>query len=470
MNKIEQMYKDAIIKWRNNRGCGTLIVPHPLDKQVIILDILVNMYVKNPDIKALVIVNNWNTRLALIDYLTHQDCEENNEEFKDKILKKNIVIITENLATGNSFRYSHYDISIMLDVFDPDSIINTFKSGRFTLAIFGSMPVQRELSKVAPILPVFSQQEFDELRVSTPVEEMIVGMTIPEDSEDYKLLDYYKQYITISMDIFGSFDVMQEARLGNTKFNISATQICEQIAQENGWNAHLDMSVPINVQLDEVYNPGSIRERANKTFEIIRSRNQLLSDYKGKLEEIYKIVKEHEKERILIINKKGIFAAKVTEYLNEMFGTVVCGNYHESVDNIPELDSKGNPVLFKSGQKIGKPKMLGATSQKSRNMQAFNEGYLHVLSTNNAPDKKLSIDVDVIIITSPQCETIENYMYRLSGVFYPNNKIKLYTLYVKNSMEDTKLQHRTIANSHIIVNKCENEVVYENNSDFVVID
>lgn len=470
MNKIEEMYNDAINKWRNNKGCGTLVVPHPLDKQVIILDILQNMYVKNPLTRAMIIVNNWNSRIALIDYLTHQDCEENNEEFKDKILKKEIAIITESLATGFRNNYRANNITIMLDVFNPDSVMDVFSTGKFKLAIFGSMPVQRELSKVAPILPVFSQQEFDELRVSTPVEEMIISLTIPEDSEDYKLLDYYKQYITTSMDIFGNFDIMQEARLGNTKFNISATQICEQIAQENGWDAHLDMSVPINVQLDEIYNPSSIRERANKTFEIIRSRNQLLSDYNGKLEEIYKIVKEHEKERILIISKKGIFAAKITAYLNQMFGTVICGDYHESVDNIPELDSRGNPVFYKSGQKAGKPKMLGATSQKSRNMQAFNNGYLHVLSTNNAPDKKLSIDIDVVIITSPQCETIENYMYRLSGVFYPNNKIKLYTLYVKNSMEDSKLQHRTVGNSHIIVNKCENEVVYENNSDFVVVD
>lgn len=470
MDKLEKLYTDAINTWRDNKGCGTLIVPHPLNKQVIILHILQNMYVKNPLTRAMIIVNNWNARIALIDYLTHQDCEENNEEFRNKILNKDIAIITENLATGFKNNYRDNNITIMLDVFNPDGAIDVFKTGKFKLAIFGSMPVQRELSKFAPILPVFSQQEFDELRVSTPVEEMIVGLTIPEDSENYKLLDYYKQYITTSMDIFGNFDIMQEARLGNTKFNISATQICEQIAQENGWDAHLDMSVPINVQLDEIYNPSSIRERANKTFEIIRSRNQLLSDYKGKLEEIYNIVKEHEKERILIISKKGIFAAKVTEYLNQMFGTVICGNYHESVDNIPELDSKGNPVLYKTGQKIGKPKMLGATSQKNRNMQAFNSGYLHVLSTNNAPDKKLSIDVDVVIITSPQCETIENYMYRLSGVFYPNNKIKLYTLYVKNSMEDTKLHHRTIPNSHIIVNKCENEVVYENNSDFVVVD
>ena len=61
-------------------------------------------------------------------------------------------------------------------------------------------------------------------------------------------------------------------------------------------------------------------------------------------------------------------------------------------------------------------------------------------------------------------------MYRLSNVCYPANKIKLYTIYVKNSLEEKKLQNREIANTHTIVNKCENVVVSENNYDFVVVD
>ena len=46
------------------------------------------------------------------------------------------------------------------------------------------------------------------------------------------------------------------------------------------------MTIPINVQIDELYNPSSIRDRALQTYEIIRKRNKLLTDYDGKLDKI----------------------------------------------------------------------------------------------------------------------------------------------------------------------------------------
>ena len=153
-----------------------------------------------------------------------------------------------------------------------------------------------------------------------------------------------------------------------------------------------------------------------------------------------------------------------------MSGHIICGDYHDHVDPVPELDDNGKPVLYKSGAKKGKQKFLGSTAQKHRNEQLFAANKLRVLSTNNAPDKGLNADISVVIITSPQCETIESYMYRLANVCYPTNKIKLYTIYVKNSLEEKKLQNRVVADTHQIVNKCENVVVSENNFDFVVVD
>ena len=131
--------------------------------------------------------------------------------------------------------------------------------------------------------------EIEQVRLSTPVEEYQIGINIDEDREEYKLLKYYNEYITTTISIFGSFNIIQQANLGNSQLNISATQICYQIAQENGWNEHLDMSIEFNVEIDKLYNPNNLRERASKTYEIIRNRSQLLSDFELKLDSIFEI-------------------------------------------------------------------------------------------------------------------------------------------------------------------------------------
>ena len=113
---------------------------------------------------------------------------------------------------------------------------------------------------------------------------------------------------------------------------------------------------------------------------------------------------------------------------------------------------------------------MAAKAQKTMNEQLFNIGKLQVLSTNSAPDKDLSANVDIVIITSPQCEDIKSYMYRLSNVYYPNGTIKLYSLFIKDSLEEQRLSSKPLSELHRIVNKCENSVIVENNSDFVIVD
>ena len=152
---------------------------------------------------------------------------------------------------------------------------------------------------------------------------------------------------------------MQQANTGNLQLNISSMQICNQIAQENGWSEQLDMNVEFNLKIDELYNPIALKERASKTYEVIRNRGQLLSDYKGKLDVILDIVNNNRDKKILIINKRADFASAVTDYLNTLSETDICMNYHDKVDSVPAIDSNGNPVFYKSGGR----KIVGEKNQ-----------------------------------------------------------------------------------------------------------
>lgn len=466
-----ELFENAINHWRDAKGIGTALIPTFLNDKVMLLGVLQRIYSRSPTCKTVIITSNFTERGDIIEFITTQENnEENNEEFKHLIKDGNIKIFTIDYIN----RYKFYNYPFLVVLYHPsnlsESAINYLTNSKFNLVIINTLLTNSNdmvaLCKKAPLLQDFKQNELDEIRLSTPIEEMWVGIDIPEDSEEYKLLNYYNEYISTSIAIFGSFEIMNQANIGNIQLNISAIQICSKIAQENGWNENLDMNVEFNIELDKLYNPMNLKERASQTYEIIRKRSQLLSDYEGKLDSILKIIKDNPNKKILIINKRGEFANKVTDYVNNLSESVICGNYHDKIDNIPAVDLEGNPVYYKTGKHKGERKVMGAKAQKTFNVNKFNLNDINVLSTNNAPDKDLNIDVDIVIITSPMCESIKSYMYRLSNLFFRNMSLSLYSLYIKGSMEQRLLERKELADNHNVKNANSNEIF----SEFIVVD
>ena len=469
-----EIFENAINHWRDDKGIGTAVISHPLNDKLMVLGILQRMYARSPTINTVIITKSFTERQIITEFLTQQeDSEENNEEFRNLISSGKIKVFTDSYI--KTYKVSVYSVYPLLCIwYRPDSacteILDYVSRCKFRLVIMNKfLSNYEDISKiyqVAPLLSDFKQAEVEAIRLSTPVEETQIGIDIPADDNVAKLLKYYDEYITTSLNIFGSFDIMQQANVGNQQLNISSIQICYKIAQENGWNEHLDMSIEFNIEIDKLYNPNNLKERASKTYEIIRERNKLLSDYNGKLDIILDIVRANEDKKILIINKRGEFASAVTEFLNTFSETDICGNYHDKVDNIPAVTFTGQPVYYKSGARKGERKMMGAKAQKTLNVERFNNDFIHVLSTNNSPDKDLAIDVDVVIITSPMCEDIKSYMYRLSKIYFRSKHIYLYSLYCRNTSEQKMIERKSLSDNHNVKNSFANE----NNSDFIVDD
>ena len=470
----DEIFENAALNWRDNKGVGTAFVPAPLNDKVLVYQILSRLYSRSPTATTVIIVNQFKIRQELIEFLTTSENDENNEEFKKLLDNKFIRIFTKDFILNGGWHSS----AALCVWYQPEEYIhgvaiyvNFCKYKLIVLnKLFTNNTDSTNLYKVAPLLNCFKQAEIDTLRVSSPVEETLIDVTIPEDSETFRLYQYYCKYIETSLNIFGSFEIMQQARIGNVTLNISSTEICAQIAQENGWNEHLDMSFEYNRQIDELYNPNNLRDRATQTYEVIRNRTNLLADYEGKLEKILELVKAYSGDKILIISKRGEFANKVTEFLNNNSETDICGNYHNKVDNIDAVDIHGNPIYFKSGAEKGKRKSMGAKAQMTLNENRFNLDMINCLSLSNSPDKSLCVDVDVIIITSPLCEDIESYLYRLSNIHIRGGKIKLFSIFCRNTLEQQRLFSKPMTETHIIVNKCEFTADNGNNFDFVIAD
>ena len=470
----DELFEQAALNWRDNKGVGTAFVPAPLNDKVLVYQILARVYARSPTATTIIAVKDFAKRKEIIEFLTSTADEDNNKEFKELLNKKLIRIFTVDFLKGGGwtsaatlfiwYRPESYDIGIGLHM----------RRCTFKLVVLNKLFTNTNdsmlLYNTAPLLSCFKQAEIDQLRASTPVEETWISVTIPEESEQFKLYQYYCKYIETSLNIFGSFEIMQQARIGNVALNISSAEICAQIANENGWSEHLDMSFEYNRQIDELYNPNNLRDRASQTYEIIRNRTNLLADYEGKLEKVLDIVRDNPDSKILIISKRGEFASKVTDYLNNNSETDICGNYHNKVDNIDAVDIDGTPIYIKSGVEKGKRKSMGYKAQMTLNEKRFNLNLIRCLSTSNSPDKSLCIDVDLIIITSPICEDIEAYLYRLAKLNIISDKIKLFSIFCKNTIEQQKLVSKPLTETHTIVNKSEFSANVENKFDFVIVD
>lgn len=468
----EQVYLNAVEAWRVNKGKGTFVIPAPFDALKPLLYILPQLYNKSPTTNVVIIVKDFADRSSIESYLTTLSNEIWNNSFRTVMHNGNLRILTTEYAAEHINEYS----PLLTIIYNPSIFhfvhIAMIEKSKFKLVILNKLLDNKTMDDfytVAPSIGNFSQNVIDEVRSNRPVKECLVGLTIVPDSELDKEMNYYNREISTALAIFGNFDNIKYARLGNSATNCSSMMICDAIARTNGWDNHLDMSSQFNRDIDKLYSPAAIKERADSIYNIVRERSTKLASSKDKLSNILDIVNDNSDKNILIINKYGEFANIVTDYLNDKSGKRICANCHDKVDNVPAVDDYGNTILVKSGAKKGQPKLLGVIAQKKLAQKLMNTHKINVISCGASPDKSLDVDIDLVIITSPLCDTIESYFYRLSKVHF-SNEVLLYTLFYKGTLEEKKLEDRTIPANHTIINNFDRNVKVDNNNDYCIVD
>lgn len=339
MKTIESMYTTLADKWGiDNKGHGTIHCLRPMQYTNMILVVLKRMLAKNEDLKVFICVDGYDTRRAIVDALNSENINQDH-----------ITILSETYINA---KYTYvYDLVIFVGLEKYSLYVNVVGvKSKFHLFIITKNVVNaeqlNELYKHYPPVNIeLSSNDINAVNLSSPVEECRMGCLLElGDKEEY---DKYTDFITQCFNIFGDFDNIQRARSGDIKLGISATDFRNQLAIENGWSSELDMTIGFNRQIDECYNPNILLDKATTCYEIIRKRSNLLTDNDVKLSVILDIVKDNSDKQILIISKRGEFAARVTEYLEE--NGIAAGDYHDSIEPKLLVDDNGVPVLYKSG-------------------------------------------------------------------------------------------------------------------------
>ena len=108
---VDEIFLNAVQSWRANNGIGTMLCPLPLNNKIPLLLILQRIYSRSPTSTTTIAVENFKDRLDLMEFLTTQDDEKNNEEFKELFKRKSVRIITRDfISSGRYFGYPLFGI------------------------------------------------------------------------------------------------------------------------------------------------------------------------------------------------------------------------------------------------------------------------------------------------------------------------------------------------------------------------
>lgn len=466
--KIIQQVLDGFqrLKGRASFYCFTKdIIPD------IVFNIILKFHSKNKNEPIFIVVDKYETRKKLVD------CFKNNNMTVDD--GYNIKILSADYVNPK-YHYS-YKLIITVGINDKYMLLNhLYYDSKFMISILTENIMDNDfITRTRQILPNITIDNIsNKIRndhIYSPVEEHRVGVDMTE--EDQNMYNKYTNYINDCISIFGDLKTIEKCKYGDEILNISATEFRNNIAKQNGWRSDLDPNIEFYKQIDNIYNPNVLEEKARNFYNIAKLRRDLCTDNEVKLNIINDICNANKDKKILIVSKRGEYAAKVTKFLNDNNQNVstngiinnICGDYHDCIPECIATDDDGNPIYIKSGVNKGQFRILKSQAQSTLNEKRFNNGSINILSIKQSSNVELKIACDMVIFTSTLCDNIIELKTRFNNVKFNNNITKTYRVYCNSTIEEEKMLKEKISNIIMVINDTENNLTIDEISGDIIL-
>lgn len=461
MSNSEKYIEEVLTGFQSNRGRASVYCFPPLNFGVVTKRVINMFRRKNPTDSIIIVTDSFPTRQTIMTQLKDRAIDPKED---------NITVLSADYIK-EPYQYK-YELAILVGLNDDARILNKLRyTCKFVLNILTANVMNNEfITTVRGILgfidTTVSTNSLKTDLIYSPVEEHRLGVYLSEsDREEY---DKCSDFISTSISIFGDIDSVNKCRVGDLKNNISASEFRNNLARNNGWSTDLDMSYDFQRDIDAVYNPNTLFERASIFFNLTKKRKDICTDSATKLEAIERICREHKDKRILIISKRGDFATAVAKHLNDT-DDLVCGEYHDSIASQVATDELGIPILVKSGKNKGKPKIIATKAISSFNEALFLDGRINILSAKNNAYTELKVTVDLVIVTSPLCDGIIDLKTRFVNVTFSGIPSLVYKLYCIDTVEHTKMLDEKETPVITVIDDSNNFVDYDKNSGDVIL-
>lgn len=458
MNNEQKLILQLIDGFKAQKGKASCYAYKPLKPENIIA-VFINLHrQKYQNTTIFIVTRDYDERVKIKEILENHG------------LAYNVTILTKTyIRLDYNYNYTFTFIIGCND--DYPFISHLSKQSKFTFNILTEYTTKSTfndwINKNLPIIKTnINTNDLIKDRLNYPVEERHIGVELSDD--DRKQSDKYDDYIKTSMTIFGSFENADKCRIGDNVLNISAGEFRYQLAKENGWSETLDTTIEFNKNIDDIYNPNALFERANVLYNIIRERSNLVTDNNAKLEKIVEIINNNPNKQILIVSKRGEFANTIANYINENT-EYLCGEYHDCIPEQYLKDENGEYITYKTGENKGKRKLFKSKALSTMCLDRFNSSdktqKINLLSIKNSSDVKLKTAIDLVIFTSSLCLSTNEFIERYSDIEFISNPLNTFVIYCNNTIEDTKLHNRQLTRNVTLIEEEKNFTIDENSGE-----
>lgn len=457
MTANERFVKEVKEAFNKYKGKGSLYCIPPFSPYKLIADSIVTYYNKH-NRKVLVVIEEYCDRQKIIDAI---NTYPERDDVKYTIMGSKYI--------NPKYRYgTEFVITLGINK-NINLITKLYEESNFMLCILTQNIGNHEfINSVRNILPnittTVTPHDISQSIIYSPVEEHQHGVELSE--EDRKEYNKCTEFINICVAIFGNLKNIEYAKQGNQLLNISGAEFRHDLAIQNGWSPELDTTIPFNRQIDENYNPNSLYEKACTFYNIAAQRRNICTDNKLKLEKIKEICVANKDKKILIVSKRGEFAAEITKYLDDVDG-LSCVDYHDCIEDTMLVNDDGTPVLVKSGVNKGKPRIIKSKAVSTFNLRAFNNGMANILSIKFSSDTELKTAIDLMILTDGLNLSIIDIKTKFTNIIFNFNTI-VHKVYSMGTIEEKRLMQEQPPQNVTIIRENENNLIIdEKNGDII---
>jgi superfamily II DNA or RNA helicase len=397
--------EQGIQAWVTAGAVGTLNWPTGFGKTFTGASLVIaRMLAKTPDARIIVVVPS--------DQLRH-DWREAISTFigeTDKVLVETIHYFQEKRVTFECRLVIYDEIHEYLSD-DRKNIFDTWITAKFKLGLTATYEDRHlrhtYLEKALPIVDKITEAEALENKWIS--EFVVFNLMLELDEKEQAEYDKQSKYINEQMPKFkGDFTLAQKCLSGGLNYAgifQNADYFCRGVAMREGFKKEMaitiaNKSAPPQIlkeyqAIASLWAPEMVKGYAGMLLKAVKRRKELLYESHKKVEAAHDIILKLSESRFIVFSQS-------TAYVDRLVGELTRSNvptaaYHSNLSSFPlRIDKKtkkpslvgtGDFVRFKSGDRKGKPKPVGAATLKKLAIEELRDGKLRGICTGSALDK-----------------------------------------------------------------------------------
>lgn len=268
------------------------------------------------------------------------------------------------------------------------------------------------------------------------------------EAEKYR---YFSDVISKNLSKFGKGGLeLAQKILNGTKDGRTSAQWAFAYASHNGWRKDMNLSNPIEAQINEVWAPNKIIGYARTAMDAIRQRKDLVYCSINKIRIARDLAVKFEDLKTIFFSQSTAFADVLARTINKHYENddqlnhIPCVVYHSKIETIVTTDPA-----------TGKQKKKGKTVLKREAIEAIKSGKARRISTASSLDKGFDVkDIRLGVTTSgtqnPTQEHQRGGRTKRVESYEEDITVLIINLYTRNSVDEGWLKKRQAKKANVV--------------------